>query len=96
MENKVEFKEILYPMIGGKYKHYKGGYYEVIGMANHSETGEAMVVYKSLLFGGVYVRPLKMWFETVKIEKQKFINLKGFEEEFEYKTPRFSQVFVIV
>jgi hypothetical protein len=54
-----------YPELNRIYKHYKGGRYEVISMATHTETDELMVVYKSLLFGSVYVRPLKIWNETV-------------------------------
>ena len=45
-----------YPEPGKRYKHYKGGTYEVITLATHTETNEAMVVYKSLLFGSIYVR----------------------------------------
>jgi len=54
-----------YPEMGGIYQHYKGGKYEVLTMANHSETGEALVLYKSLLFGSIYARPLSMWFDVV-------------------------------
>lgn len=50
-----------YPEIGKTYTHYKGGKYEVISLAKHTETGEDMVVYRSLLFGSVYVRPLDSW-----------------------------------
>jgi hypothetical protein len=57
---------VLYPEIGPVYRHYKGGLYTIITLANHTETGEPMVVYKSELFGSVYVRPLSMWFERVK------------------------------
>jgi hypothetical protein len=60
-----EIKE--YPEIGGKYHHYKGGKYEVITMATHTETNEALVIYKSLLFGSIYARPLTEWNETVDI-----------------------------
>ena len=50
----------------GKYRHFKGNEYEVIGIARHSETEEPMVVYKALYGeGGIWVRPLKMWNETV-------------------------------
>lgn len=50
----------------GRYRHFKGGEYEVMTMALHSETGEAMVVYRALYGeGGVWVRPAAMWNETV-------------------------------
>lgn len=58
-------KESYYPLPGEKYKHYKGGTYEVITLAKHSETNEDMVVYKSIPFGSVYCRPLSMWEETI-------------------------------
>ncbi|OGY90687.1 MAG: hypothetical protein A3B30_00680 [Candidatus Komeilibacteria bacterium RIFCSPLOWO2_01_FULL_52_15] len=55
----------------GKYKHYKGNTYEVIGVAHHSETLELLVVYRALYtapdFGSnaLWVRPLKMFQENV-------------------------------
>lgn len=55
----------IYPEIGRVYTHYKGGKYKVMTLAKHTETGEDMVVYKSLLFGTVYVRPLSLWCESV-------------------------------
>lgn len=54
-----------YPEIGGIYYHYKGGKYEVIIMAKHSETDEDLVIYKSLHFGSFHARPLSMWFDMV-------------------------------
>ncbi len=50
----------------GKYRHFKGKEYEVIGIASHSETMEPMVVYQAL-YGekGLWVRPLSMWNEIV-------------------------------
>ena len=50
----------------GKYRHFKGNLYEVIGVARHSETLEEMVVYRAL-YGeyGLWVRPAAMWTETV-------------------------------
>lgn len=62
---------INYPEPGAKYKHYKGGLYEVITLATHTESTEAMVVYKSLLFGSIYVRPLNVWNEDVADSKEK-------------------------
>jgi len=46
----------------GIYKHYKGNMYEVIGIANHSESLEPMVVYRAL-YGqnDLWVRPMSMW-----------------------------------
>lgn len=51
----------------GKYRHFKGNMYEVIGIASHSETLEPMVVYKALYGdGGLWVRPASMWNEVVE------------------------------
>lgn len=50
----------------GKYRHFKGMEYEVIGVAKHSETLAPMVVYRALYGeGGLWVRPAEMWQETV-------------------------------
>ena len=53
----------------GKYRHYKEKDYEVIGLARHSETEEEMVVYRTL-YGdfSLWVRPLKMFMETVEVD----------------------------
>ena len=55
----------------GRYKHYKGNYYEVIGLATHSETLEKLVVYRAL-YGeyGLWVRPLAMFLETVLVNEE--------------------------
>jgi hypothetical protein len=53
----------------GRYRHYKGKEYEVIGVARHSETHEPLVVYRPLLGDtGWWVRPHAMFFETVLID----------------------------
>lgn len=51
----------------GRYRHFKGGEYEVLGVASHSETQEPMVVYRAL-YGerGLWVRPAAMWNEWVE------------------------------
>jgi len=50
----------------GKYRHFKGKEYEVIGIASHSETLEPMVVYRAMYGeGGLWVRPAAMWNELV-------------------------------
>lgn len=53
----------------GRYRHYKGGEYVVIGVARHSETEEALVVYRPN-YGerGLWVRPLSMFMEEVEID----------------------------
>ena len=52
----------------GRYRHYKGQDYEVIGVAHHSETEEPLVVYRCL-YGdhSLWVRPLAMFNETVNV-----------------------------
>ena len=51
----------------GKYLHFKGKEYEVIGMATHSESLETMVVYRQLYGdGSLWVRPAAMWNETIE------------------------------
>jgi hypothetical protein len=53
----------------GLYRHYKGGEYEVIGIARHSETHEPLVVYRPLYNStGWWVRPCAMFFESVVVD----------------------------
>lgn len=53
----------------GIYRHYKGNLYQVLHTAQHSETEEALVVYRCL-YGeyDVWVRPLTMFTETVEVD----------------------------
>jgi hypothetical protein len=57
----------------GKYKHYKGGEYEVISLARHSETMEVMAIYKPLypLEEGelkTWVRPVEMFYDEIELQ----------------------------
>lgn len=53
----------------GRYRHYKGGEYEVIGVARHSETLEPLVVYRPIYSQtGWWLRPHAMFFESVTID----------------------------
>ena len=56
----------------GRYRHFKGGLYELLFTARHSETGEPMVVYRAL-YGAkeIWVRPASMWNETVERDGQR-------------------------
>lgn len=57
------------PIPFGRYRHYKGNEYKVIGFAKHSETLEDMVVYKALYGeGGTWVRPLSMWENLIEAD----------------------------
>ena len=68
---------MFYPLPGQRYKHYKGGTYEIISMATHSETDEKLVVYKSINFGSVYVRPLEIWNDIVSENTKRFELIDG-------------------
>ena len=53
----------------GRYRHYKGGEYEVLGAARHSETLEPLVVYRPLASdSGWWVRPHAMFFGEVQVD----------------------------
>ncbi|MES1146769.1 MAG: DUF1653 domain-containing protein [Solimonas sp.] len=55
----------------GRYRHYKGGEYEVLGMARHSESLEPLVLYRPLHNdSGLWARPFKMFTEQVEINGQ--------------------------
>ncbi len=59
------------PVRPGRYRHFKGNEYEVLGVARHSETHEPLVVYRPLSGdGGLWVRPLAMFTETVTHDGQ--------------------------
>lgn len=66
----------------GKYRHYKGNDYEVIGVAKHSEDESELVVYRPM-YGerGLWVRPLSMFKETVDVNGQTVPRFRLIESE---------------
>ena len=61
----------------GRYRHYKGGEYEVIGVAKHSETLDHLVVYRALYDEHVlWARPLEMFSEKIEIDGNKMPRYK--------------------
>lgn len=55
-------------VIGGLYRHYKGGLYRVFGFAKHTETKESLVLYRADGQDGLFwVRPVKMFVEMVGV-----------------------------
>ena len=59
----------LPPTPTGRYRHYKGGEYEVLGAARHSETMEPLVVYRPLYHAtGLWVRPHAMFFGNLEVD----------------------------
>jgi len=65
----------------GLYRHFKGGLYEVIGIARHSETLEELVIYKSLKDQSLWVRPLSMWNERIEKEGKIYVRFTYIEKE---------------
>ena len=65
----------------GLYQHYKGNLYQVLGVARHSETMEELVVYQALYKDyGLWVRPYKMFTETIAIEGRQVPRFKFIAE----------------
>ena len=65
----------------GRYRHFKGGEYEVLFTATHSETGELYVVYRAL--NGekkVWIRPASMWNEKVERDGKRFLRFVKIED----------------
>lgn len=68
----------------GKYQHYKGNFYNVVGMVKHSETLEDLVLYECLYeneLSSVWVRPFKMFMEKIEVNGKKVARFKYVGEE---------------
>lgn len=65
----------------GKYKHYKGNDYQVVGVATHSEDESQLVVYRPLYGeGALWVRPLAMFIEDVEVNGERVARFRYIEE----------------
>ena len=74
----MTYEEAVQAIPCGRYRHFKGNEYEVIAIARNSETTEPMVVYKALYGdGGIWVRPARMWCETIERDGKQY---KRFEK----------------
>ena len=73
MQHYIEYDKAVREIRPGRYRHFKGTEYEVIGIARHSETEEPMVVYRAL-YGdhGFWVRPASMWNEEIDRDGKQF------------------------
>ncbi len=66
----------------GRYRHFKGNEYEVVGIAKHSETLEEMVVYRALYNEGeLWVRPAAMWNEVIERDGKRFQRFTYIDKE---------------
>ena len=66
-----------YPEPGGRYRHYKGGDYIVVGLGKHSETDETGVIYRSVQFGSLHFRPIEEWNKPVEGSEYKRFEMLG-------------------
>lgn len=82
--NHMSENELSVPSLAlGKYRHYKGNYYEVMEVALHSETKEPMVVYKTIMSDAVvrWVRPYDMFVEKIVVDGQTIDRFKKVDDD---------------
>lgn len=78
----MKYEEAIQTIPLGKYRHFKGNEYEVIGIAKHSENEEAMVVYRALYGDGIlWIRPADMWNETIKRDGKTILRFTKIDEK---------------
>ncbi len=78
----MKYEEAIQTIPLGKYRHFKGNEYEVIGIAKHSEDEEAMVVYRALYGDGIlWIRPADMWNETITRDGKTFLRFAKIDEK---------------
>ena len=66
------------PVPGERYRHYKGGEYQIVTMATHTENGEELVIYQALYDDfKIYARPADMFGNYTKDGKKRFVKISG-------------------
>lgn len=67
--------------VTGTYRHYKGNEYEVIGIGQHTESEERLIIYKGLYEPyAIWARPYDMFFETVVVDGDEVPRFQKIEE----------------
>lgn len=80
-QNNLTYEEAVGLIPLGRYRHFKGNEYEVIGIARHSEDESPVVVYRALYGeGGLWIRPAQMWNETVVRDGKSYQRFLKIEE----------------
>ena len=83
MEGKsIKIKVAVHLFQKGIYRHYKGNYYELVDIVNHSETLEKMVLYRAL-YGEkeLWVRPSSMWNEKIIVDSKEVTRFELVEKK---------------
>ena len=76
----MTYEEAVRTILPGRYRHFKGNEYEVIGIARHSEDETPVVVYRALYGdGGLWTRPADMWNETITRDGKTFTRFERIE-----------------
>ena len=78
----MTYEEARQTIRPGRYRHFKGREYEVLGIARHSEDESPLVVYRAL-YGdfGLWVRPADMWQETVARDGKMYTRFVRVDQE---------------
>lgn len=77
----MTYEEAVQSIRPGRYRHFKGREYEVIGIARHSEDESPLVVYRKLYDDlSLWVRPADMWNEEVVRDGRTFIRFMRMDE----------------
>jgi cupin 2 domain-containing protein len=81
-------------LLPGRYRHYKGNQYTVLGVARHSETHEELVVYRQEYADhGLWVRPNKMFVETVTVDGEEVPRFQQLASSSEQVSGRITNIF---